>query len=80
LPHLSDRVLRQRILIEEYGVELEYVKGENNIVADTLSRLPTEEIFAFPQSADATFPLDLATMAAMQKTDQELQLALLNNS
>jgi hypothetical protein len=74
--HSSDSVLRQRLLIEEYGAELEYVKGENNVVADTLSRLPTEEIFAFSPSKDDAFPLDLATIAAMQQQDKELQLAL----
>ena len=36
----SDRVLRQRLLLDEYGVELNYVKGETNVVADALSRLP----------------------------------------
>jgi hypothetical protein len=76
LHHSSNRVLRQRLLIEEYGAELEYVKGENNVVADTLSRLPTEEIFAFSPSNDDAFPLDLMTIAAMQQKDKELQLAL----
>ena len=37
----SDRVLRQRFLLEEYGAELHYMKGESNLVADPLSRLPT---------------------------------------
>ena len=48
----SDRILRQRLIIEEYGAELRYVKGESNVVADTLSRIPiteddkhTEELF-----------------------------------
>jgi len=31
--------MRWRLLIEEYGADLTYIKGENNIVADTLSRL-----------------------------------------
>ena len=33
--------MRWCLIIEEYGPELIYVKGENNIVADALSRLPT---------------------------------------
>ena len=37
----SDRISRQRLVIEEYGVELVYVPGDNNIVADTLSRNDT---------------------------------------
>jgi RNase H-like domain found in reverse transcriptase/Integrase zinc binding domain len=34
-----DRVMRWRLIIEEYGPELKYIKGERNIVADALSRL-----------------------------------------
>ena len=35
----TDRVMRWRLILEEYGPELRYIKGERNIVADTLSRL-----------------------------------------
>jgi hypothetical protein len=45
--HASDRVLCQHLLLEEYGVELQYIEGEKNIVAYALSRLPTEELFFF---------------------------------
>jgi RNase H-like domain found in reverse transcriptase len=36
----SDRVMRWRHFIEEYSPDLQYIKGENNVVADALSRLP----------------------------------------
>jgi hypothetical protein len=72
--HASDRVLRQRLLLEEYGVDLQYIEGNNNVVADALSRLPTEEIFVFDAAAD--YPLNLATLAAQQVTDHHLALAL----
>ena len=39
----SDRVLRQLLVLEEYGAELVYIKGEKNTAADALSRLPTAE-------------------------------------
>ena len=38
--HNSDRVMRWRLYIEEYAPDLRYIKGENNVVADALSRLP----------------------------------------
>ena len=41
--HTSDRVLRQWLLLEEYEVQLQYVKGKTNVVADTLLRLPYKE-------------------------------------
>ena len=48
----SARVLRWRLMIEEFGPKIQYIKGSNNGVADALSRLPrslscqTEELFA----------------------------------
>jgi hypothetical protein len=63
--HASNRVLRQRLLIEEYGAELVYIKGESNIIADALSGVPTEE-----------FPLDLHKLAAIQLQDVQLQTEL----
>ena len=39
----SDRVMRWRLYIEEYSPDLHYVKGENNVVADALSRLDISE-------------------------------------
>ncbi len=35
----TERVIRWRLILEEYGPELLYIKGEKNIVADALSRL-----------------------------------------
>lgn len=35
----TERVMRWRLIIEEFGPELIYIKGTNNIVADALSRL-----------------------------------------
>ena len=35
----TERVMRWRLILEEFGPELHYIKGENNIVADALSRL-----------------------------------------
>jgi hypothetical protein len=35
----SDRVYRWRLLLEEYGPEIDYIKGIHNTVADALLRL-----------------------------------------
>ena len=35
----TDRVLRWRLILEEYGPDIEYIPGEKKIVADVLSRL-----------------------------------------
>jgi hypothetical protein len=36
----SDRVFRWQQYVEEFGPKLVYLPGENNVVADALSRLP----------------------------------------
>ena len=35
----TDRVMRWRLIIEEFSPELVYIQGEKDIVADALSRL-----------------------------------------
>jgi hypothetical protein len=35
----TERVLRWRMIAEEYGPEIRYIQGEHNVVADALSRL-----------------------------------------
>ena len=43
----TERVMRWRLILEEFGPELKYIKRENNVVADDLSRLekiPNQEI------------------------------------
>lgn len=49
-----------RIFLEDYGVQLHYIKGESNSLADALSRLPFAERQNTPSipttnSADALF-------------------------
>ena len=38
----SERVMCWRLLLEEFGPEIKYVKGSKNLVADALSRLRTK--------------------------------------
>jgi hypothetical protein len=39
----NDRIIRWRLLLEEYGPKYVYIAGKNNIVADALSRLEKDE-------------------------------------
>ena len=34
----NDRVLRWRLILEGYGTDIKYIQGNNNILADELSR------------------------------------------
>jgi len=61
LTHTSDRVLRQCLLLEEYGAGIECIPGVKNVMANALSRLPSAELFTFEQNAD--FPLELQVIA-----------------
>ena len=54
----SQRLQRWRCLVQEFDVELKYVKGPENVVADAISRLPTEE------HADGETPLQHLEIAA----------------
>jgi len=72
--HTLDRVLRQQLLLEEYGVELQYIQGKRNVVADVLSRLPTARLFLLSKEED--FPLNLALIAQHQLDEEKLQQAL----
>jgi len=38
----SERVMRWRLLLEEFGPEIKYIKGSKKLVADALSRLCTK--------------------------------------
>ena len=36
----TDRILRCRLILEDYAPDIEYIKCEKNIVADALSKFP----------------------------------------
>ncbi len=40
---LSERVMRWRLLLEEFGVTFKYIEGTKNVIADMLSRHPTRK-------------------------------------
>jgi hypothetical protein len=86
----TERVMRWRLMLEEYGPELRYIKGEQNVVADALSRLDMlathpesdeeiAELFAADTSTWAkAFPLAYRDIETSQSTDAEIQKLILD--
>lgn len=79
----TERVMRWRLIIEEFGPDLRYIKGEHNIVADVLSRYNLKETefsldaFAFDeQDFPEGYPLSFKQIAYEQKRDPNLQAKL----
>ncbi len=77
------RVMRWRLLIQEYAPILHYVEGGKNVVADALSRLEfdedcddsfalVEEVFNLPTSSWRNFhqPLTMKAIGEAQKSDK----------
>ena len=78
----SDRIYRWRLLIEEYGPEIIYIKGIHNTVADAISRLdftpikheePLSAVFANRSEEDEIYPLTIKEIAEAQSADRTLQ-------
>ncbi|KAI2491351.1 transposition [Fragilaria crotonensis] len=85
----TDRIIRWRLLIEEFGPTFLHIKGEKNVIADALSRLdanfneklpaePTNDSMAyiFMTKADVKetdFPLSPTLIAKYQRLDNELK-------
>jgi len=59
----SDRVMRWRLYIEEYSPDIQYIKGDANVVADALSKLKMNldpnpmEVLITKMSTEATHAL-----------------------
>ena len=92
LAHLTSQMgLRWRLLIEEYGIVIKYIKGVTNTVADALSRLDftatksdnastVEYVFAMTDADVDLFPLDMSRISAKQDVDDELKKRMSNKS
>jgi RNase H-like domain found in reverse transcriptase/Reverse transcriptase (RNA-dependent DNA polymerase)/Integrase zinc binding domain/Retroviral aspartyl protease len=80
----TERVMRWRLIIEEFGPEFNYIKGPKNIVADALSRLSLKEPLATQDintiaeyygtsSEDIAYPLTYPNIQKEQLADSSLQ-------
>jgi len=80
-----ERVLRWRLLIEEFCPTLVQLAGHKNVVADALSRLDLDtssflsdqesamaEIFTTEDITPVTYPLQLKKITEFQQKDKEL--------
>jgi transposase InsO family protein len=84
----TDRVRRWRLIVEEYGPEIVYLPGATNIVADFLSRHPTNmepssELFLLDElfnADDDDFPLAYETISTHQQADTALQAIVRANA
>jgi hypothetical protein len=74
----SQRVMRWRLLIEEFGPTLKFIKGEANVVADALSRLPRsgecesmclEELLNLEGEETEGFPLEIQHLKSAQEAE-----------
>ena len=73
-PRFSDRQQRQFLAITEYVLDIVYVAGRDNVVAETLSRIDTcsgAVIASVDEPAEETaiFPIDLPAIARQQDTE-----------
>ena len=84
----TERVLRWRLLLEEFIVDIRYIEGKKNIVADVLSRYPStndpdtitpqmteeqSELFATENDMPAdAFPLSFKILSTFQQRDAAL--------
>ena len=86
----TERVMRWRLVLEEFGPDLQCIKGERNVVADALSRLEIDdepEIFniseCFGYDDDdlppSSFPLRYKDIAKAQLDNPALLLKLKTN-
>ena len=68
-------------MLEEYGPEIEYIKGPKNVVADALSRLPkqgdivddVDVVLPFAPVDENIFPVLLKEIQAKQANDRDLR-------
>ena len=86
----TERVMRWHLILEQFGPELKYIKGENNVVADALSCLEMSdnqdilnisELYVYDDKdmPDSAYPICYHDITKAQETDAKLQQNLVSH-
>ena len=86
----TERVMRWRLILKEFGPELKYIKGEKNVVAEGLYRLEMSdnqeilnisELYGYDDEdlLDSAYPIRYHDIAKAQKTDAKLEQKLVSH-
>ena len=86
----TERVMRWRLILEELGPELKYIKGENNVVAGAISRLEMSdnqeilnisELYGYNDEdmPDSAYPIRYHNISKAQETDAKLQQKIVSH-
>ena len=79
-----------RLIIEDFGPELKYIKGGNNVIANALSRLEMSdnqeilniyELYGYNDKdlPDSAYPICYHDISKAQKTDAKIQQKLVSH-
>ena len=82
--------MRWRLILEEFGSELKYIRGENNVVADALSRLERSDnqdilnisdIYGYDDEVlpDSAYPICYHNIAKAQRTYAKLNQKIVSH-
>ena len=82
--------MRWHLILEEFGPELKYIQGENNVVSGALSRLDINynqdiiniyEIYGYDNNdlPGSAYPICYCNIAKARKTDAKLQQNLVSH-
>ena len=80
----TERIMCWRLILEEFGPELKYIKSENNAVADALSRLEVSnnqeilnisELYGYDDAdlPEIVYPIGYHDISKSHKTDAKLK-------
>ena len=80
----TERVMSWRLILEEFGPELKYIKSENNVIYNALYRLDMSdnqdilnisEIYGYYDDdlPDSAYPICYHNISKAQKTDAKLK-------